>query len=223
MDSQLHPRLAQLRHMTATQRLFSGGAGAEFLSLHGVPNRGLKMGAMTHVTRRGAGYIWRRRIPKRALEGRGGCLSTENEGAILQVSLQTRDLSTAARRAPVVSTAFDDMIDSMTDKSLTRAQARPYLEAVVQSEIERLEAARWCETPPASTKEWRKRWMRERAEAYAFRLLASRGPEAELLSEDMDKLRPEGFYPPDMATAAETLYELSDVNRHAKVTHLGGL
>lgn len=160
MDSQPHPGLAQLRHMGATHDCDTAPVfrrrGREILVSLRAPRREPEIGATTHVTRRGAAYIWRRRIPKRALKGREGGLSTKNAGTMLQVSLQTRDLSTAARRAPVVSTAFDDMLDSMTDKSLTRAQARQYLEAVVQSEIERLEAARWCETPPASTKEWRR-------------------------------------------------------------------
>ncbi|WP_412508989.1 DUF6538 domain-containing protein [Roseovarius sp. SYSU LYC5161] len=167
------------------------------------------MGVMTHVTRRGASYIWRRRIPKRALQSKSDGLSTKNNGVIVQVSLGTRDLSTAARRAPLVSAAFDDMIEGMTYTSLTRAHLRQYLESVVQAEVARIEEARLFEAPPASSLEWRARWMRDRAEAYALRLLSSRGPGAELLPEDMDHLRDAGFQPRDMAMVAEALYAFS--------------
>ena len=167
------------------------------------------MGAMTHVTRRGASYVWRRRIPKHALPRCAKALSTKNSGEIIQVTLSTRDLSTAARRAPLVTAAFDDMIEGMTEPTLTRAQLRQYLEAVIHAEIQRLETASWRESPPASTKEWRRRWMRDRAEAYALRLLSSRGPTAELLPEDMDRLRAEGFQPQDMAMVAEALFEFN--------------
>lgn len=167
------------------------------------------MGAMTHVTRRGASYVWRRRIPKHALPRCAKALSTKNSGGIIQVSLSTRDLSTAARRAPLVTAAFDDIIEGMTQTTLTRAQLREYLEAVIQAEIQRLETARWRESLPTSTREWRGRWMRDRAEAYALRLLSSRGPTAEVLPEDMDRLRAEGFQPQDMAMVAEALFEFT--------------
>ena len=140
------------------------------------------MGVMTHVTRRGASYIWRRRIPKRALEAEGNGLSTKKSSVIVQVSLETRDLSKAARRAPLVSAAFDDMIECMTHTTLTRAHLHQYLEAVVQAEVARIEDARLHEVPPASSREGRARGMRDRAEAYALRLLSSRGPGAGLLS-----------------------------------------
>ena len=41
------------------------------------------MGVMTHVTRRGASDIWRRRIPKRALCGCAHALSTKDGKAIV--------------------------------------------------------------------------------------------------------------------------------------------
>jgi integrase len=108
-----------------------------------------------------------------------------------------------------VSAAFDDMIEGMTYTSLTRAHLRQYLESVIQAEVARIEDARLQEAPPASSREWRARWMRDRAEAYALRLLSSRGPGAELLPEDMDHLRHEGFQPRDMAMVAEALYAFS--------------
>jgi len=66
----------------------------------------------------------------------------KKSGAIVQVSLETRDLSTASRRAPLVSAAFDDMIEGMTYTTLTRAHLRQYLESVVQAEVARIEEAR---------------------------------------------------------------------------------
>ncbi|WP_370738071.1 DUF6538 domain-containing protein [Palleronia marisminoris] len=54
------------------------------------------MGQVTHVSRRGAVYVWRRRCPARsALQSTG----------TLQVSLRTRELSTARRVAALVSNA----------------------------------------------------------------------------------------------------------------------
>ncbi|WP_412507801.1 site-specific integrase [Roseovarius sp. SYSU LYC5161] len=97
----------------------------------------------------------------------------------------------------------------MTYTTLTRAHLRQYLESVVQAEVARIEDARLHEAPPASSREWRARWMRDRAEAYALRLLSSRGPGAELLPEDMDHLRDAGFQPRDMAMFAEALYTFS--------------
>ena len=70
------------------------------------------MGVMTHVTRRGACYVWRRRIPKRALQSESDGLSTKINGVIVKVSLETRDLSTACRRAPLARphTAGDEIV-----------------------------------------------------------------------------------------------------------------
>jgi integrase len=52
--------------------------------------------------------------------------------------------------------------------------------------------------------------MQDRADAYALRLLASRGRHADLLGEDMDTLRAKGFSPPDMGRVTAALMRFSD-------------
>jgi integrase len=109
-----------------------------------------------------------------------------------------------------VNTAFNDIIKGMLTEAITIDHAKAYLESVVQTHLARIDAARWREAPPANSREWRNRWMQDRADAYALRLLSSRGPNAELLSEDMDHLRAQGFQPQDMALVAAALFKFSE-------------
>ena len=51
---------------------------------------------LNHVYRRGAVYVWRRRMPA----------TCSNSGGFIQVSLRTRDFSTAKNLANLLNCAF---------------------------------------------------------------------------------------------------------------------
>lgn len=51
---------------------------------------------LNHVHRRGAVYVWRRRMPA----------TCSNSGGFIQVSLRTRDFSTAKNLANLLNCAF---------------------------------------------------------------------------------------------------------------------
>ncbi|SFG05024.1 hypothetical protein SAMN04488020_1013 [Palleronia marisminoris] len=86
----------------------------------------------------------------------------------------------------------------MKTQTITKDDVRAYLEAVVAEELQRIVGERWDESSAVSPAEWRRRWMTDRAEACALRLLAQRGQAADLMPEDMDVLREQGFRPDEM-------------------------
>lgn len=57
------------------------------------------MGIANHVYRRGATYVWRRRMP-----------GEKDGGAVMQVSLRTRDPETARHLAAIVTANMTRMI-----------------------------------------------------------------------------------------------------------------
>lgn len=85
------------------------------------------MGVAQHVYRRGATYVWRRRLPAKS----------EAEG-IVQVSLRTRDPDMARRIAAVVTAHSEVIFGDMVKKRLTPAEARGLFNRVVQQENARL-------------------------------------------------------------------------------------
>ncbi len=159
------------------------------------------MPKVTHVQRRGAVYVWRRRLP---------VVFGGPKRQFVQISLHTKEFSKAALRAPLVTVAFNDMFRDMLAETVFSDDVKSYLSQVVQIHLARIDAARATESHPADSAEWRARWMQDRADAYALRLLASRGPHADLLGEDMDTLRAQGFYPPDMGRVTASLMRFSD-------------
>lgn len=69
------------------------------------------MAFQSHLYRRGASYVWRRRIP--ALVG----------GRILQISLRTNEPLIARRRAAIVTAESNNLFDAMTVQGLTIARS----------------------------------------------------------------------------------------------------
>ena len=159
------------------------------------------MARLNHTMRRGAVYVWRRRLPAG---------HPSYKGKYVQISLRTKELSTAEVLGPLVNTAFNDIIKPMLTEAITLEDVKTYLDSVVQTHLAQIDAARWAEAPPDSSRKWRERWMQDRAHAYALRLLSSRGPHAELMPEDMDHLRAQGFQPGDMALVAAALFQFSE-------------
>lgn len=159
------------------------------------------MPKLNHVLRRGAVYIWRRRLPAGFPDSRR---------QFVQISLRTKEFSTANFLAPLVNVAFNDILRGMLTQSITHEDVKAYLDQVVQIHLARVDGVRATESYPESSQDWRARWMQDRANAYALRLLASRGPNADLLGEDMDTLRAQGFYPPDMGLVTAALMRFSE-------------
>ncbi|MFI0396551.1 DUF6538 domain-containing protein [Paracoccus jiaweipingae] len=89
------------------------------------------MGLANHVYRRGATYVWRRRLP-------GGA----DGGGVMQVSLRTRDPETARRLAAIVTAQSAAIFRDMAKKRLTPAEARDLFDRVVREEWQRIEANR---------------------------------------------------------------------------------
>ncbi|WP_172971431.1 tyrosine-type recombinase/integrase [Palleronia sp. THAF1] len=109
-----------------------------------------------------------------------------------------------------MSNTAEQMYLGMESGTLTRDDVRTYLDAVVTEELQRIEGERWDESPAISPSEWRARWMRDRAEVFALRIVAQRGEAADLMAEDMDVLRDQGFRPDEMGMVMEKILDLKE-------------
>ncbi len=153
----------------------------------------------THVHRRGAVYVWRRRIP---------ASDTRSSVRFVQVSLRTRRLSTCRLVAPLLTWKSDAYLREMMNGRLSHTEAQRYLAAIVAAEIVRLEALRYEEPLNQGPEEWLERVADERIKRAAFELVAARGTAAILLPEDAERLSLEGLRPEDLgriSTELETL------------------
>lgn len=90
---------------------------------------------LNHVRRRGAVYVWRRRLPM-------ACANTRD---FIQVSLRTRDFPTAKNLANLLNSAFNTFMLEVKTQKITRAEAEQFLTALVSDELERIEAERYSE------------------------------------------------------------------------------
>jgi integrase len=153
---------------------------------------------LNHVHRRGAVYVWRRRVPKTCLDFSG----------FIQVSLCTRDFSTAKILAPLLNAAFYASILEVKTQKITRAEAQQFLTAVVSDELERIEAERYVEPQAKTPQEWRERYLNERAHSFALTKLAIMGPAAHLFEEDHAELLRDGV---DEAGIARIEQKISDL------------
>ena len=133
---------------------------------------------LNHVHRRGAVYVWRRRMPATSSEACG----------FIQVSLRTREFSTAKILANLLNRTFCDSILRVKTQKITRAEAQQFLTAVVSDELKRIEAERYAEPQATTPQEWRERYLNERARSFALTKLAVMGPAAHLFEEDRAEL-----------------------------------
>lgn len=159
------------------------------------------MTGLNHVIRRGAVYVWRRRITSRA-----SC-KTER---YLQVSLRTTRFSTAKTLANIANLAFATCMLDMEHGRITPAEAQSFLARLVADELTRIEEERYFEPPASSPAEWRTRYLIERSRAVATRLVASRGMGAALFPEDRAELAPEGFSDADLAMVEREIAQVRD-------------
>lgn len=138
---------------------------------------------LNHVHRRGAVYVWRRRMPATSSKAR----------SFIQVSLRTREFSTAKILANLLNRSFCGSILRVKTQSITRAEAQQFLTAVVSDELKRIEAERYAEPQATTPQEWRERYLNERARSFALTKIAVMGPAAHLFEEDYAELFHDGF------------------------------
>ncbi|RRH76298.1 DUF6538 domain-containing protein [Falsigemmobacter faecalis] len=84
------------------------------------------MAFQSHLYRRGASYVWRRRPPARA------------GGRILQISLRTNEPLIARRRAAIVTVESNNLFDAMSVQGLTVAEARKFLKFIIEREQKKI-------------------------------------------------------------------------------------
>jgi hypothetical protein len=168
------------------------------------------MTGLNHVIRRGAVYVWRRRITSRASGKTQRCL---------QVSLRTTRFSTAKTLANVANLAFATSMLEMEHGRITPAEAQSFLARLVADELARIEEERYFEPPASSPAEWRTRYLIERSRAVAARLVASRGMGAAPFPEDCAELASEGFSKSDLAMVEREIVHVQD--RCAKQAFIG--
>lgn len=140
------------------------------------------MTGLNYVTRRGAIYVRRRRLP--------ACVSTTS---YLQISLRTPTFSTAKILANLVNAGFATCICHMKSQRITQAEAQRFLSDLVVQQLEKIEEERYYEPDAPSPEDWRQRYLDERGRAVAARLVAARGVSAALFSEDISGLEKDGF------------------------------
>lgn len=145
------------------------------------------MGLTDFVYRRGASYIWRRRLPR--LLG----------GALIQVSLRTNDPLIARRIAAIVTVASNNLFERMTNTGLSRENARKLLDQVIRDEINRVQIRKTAEMDDSAEGAWIDNQSHDRMAAKAYRLLAERGRAASLRPEEIDTMRADGADDDDLA------------------------
>lgn len=92
------------------------------------------MTGLNYVTRRGAIYVWRRRLPAR--------VSTT---AYIQISLRTAQFSTTKILANLVNSGFEACSQSMKSERITQAEAQRFLSDLVAENLERIADGRYYE------------------------------------------------------------------------------
>ncbi len=140
------------------------------------------MASLNYVTRRGAIYVWRRRLP-----------AWVSQTSYLQISLRTPKFSTAKILANLVNAGFATCISRMKSQRITQAEAQRFLSDLVVRELEKIEEERYYEPDASSPEDWRQRYLDERGRAVAARLVAARGVAADLFPDDIAELEKDGF------------------------------
>jgi|GEM_PF-2864475 len=126
------------------------------------------MAFQSHLYRRGASYVWRRRTPARA------------GGRILQISLRTNEPLIARRRAAIVTVESNNLFDAMSVQGVTVAEARKFLEFIIERErkkiaIFRADVRRRGDSESNQTQDW--------AMGTALRMIAQHGAGAAPLTK----------------------------------------
>ncbi len=96
-----------------------------------------------HVFRRGAVYVWRRRIP---LACRNSKTST-----YIQLSMRTYDPKIARTIGAILHGKSEQVFELMAEASLTQQEAKAWLEHVVTEELKRIQTRRLVEQDSPET------------------------------------------------------------------------
>jgi hypothetical protein len=99
----------------------------------------------TYVQRRGAVYVWRRRVPH---------ADRKNSNKFLQVSLRTRELSTCLGLASLLTWRSEAYLAQVMNGHLSHTEAQRFLAAIVTAEISRIHAERYAEPLDQSPTDW---------------------------------------------------------------------
>lgn len=146
--------------------------------------KGRNMGVMNHVSRRGAVYVWRRRVPTALSPGKP---------AYIQISLKTRELSTGKLLGAIVTAESDQIFQCMAHEKLTPSDLRDYLARVVEIETARIKEQRAVEPVPETGQDWVDSVHRDRAQVQALRMLAARRGAPDFLLQDYANLEAQGL------------------------------
>lgn len=149
------------------------------------------MAFQSHLYRRGASYVWRRRTPARA------------GGRILQISLRTNEPLIARRRAAIVTVESNNLFDAMSVQGLTVAEARKFLEFIIEREqkkiaIFRADVRHRGDSESNQAQDW--------AMGTALRMIAQHGAGAAPLTDmQAEALHIEGRSPVEVSLLRENL------------------
>ncbi|QUS35554.1 DUF6538 domain-containing protein [Falsirhodobacter algicola] len=139
------------------------------------------MGLQLHVFRRGATYVWRRRVP--ASQG----------GKLMQVSLRTNDPLIARRVALMVSAESYGIFDAMIQNRLSRDDARKLLEAAIMRALGQIEIIRMNIPDSPEMHVWQNTLSKDWAMGKAYDIVSHRGAAAApILDMDREEMRAEG-------------------------------
>lgn len=152
------------------------------------------MGLQNHTFRRGATYVWRRRLPTRLGAG------------IIQISLRTNDPLIARRLSVIVNAEAVRIFDVMQAQGLTKDEARHFLAKVIERELRRMETLRVIALNDPSPETVILAAKQDRAIGRAFQILAEKGAGAAHFGEaEAEALLSEGFDQEDLHLILTTI------------------
>jgi len=131
-----------------------------------------------------------------------------NKREFVQVSLRTRDFSSAKSLASLLNCNFYTFIIGVKTQRITRAEAQQFFNAIVSNEVERIEDERYVERQASTPQEWQNRYLNERARSLGLSKVAAMGTAAFLFDEDRAELSRTGFDEAGIALVEQHITEL---------------
>ena len=166
------------------------------------------MGVHLHLFRRDNVFQWRRRLPAQS-----------TETCVLQISLRTTDQHPARIVARRLTAESDHMLDFIRQETLTPADASKWLRHVVTEKLARIRKDRtliFADGNSDPQADW--------AMAAAWRMLATRGVNAEVEDEDRANLAGKGRSPSDIHQLDLTLDILAqDIRSESRIRKMARL
>jgi len=128
------------------------------------------MPRIPHVFRRGAVYTWRRRVPVSS--------GVSAKSYYIQLSLKTRDPSTARRLSAILYAKSQEIFERMEELKLTNERAKAWLESIVKSELDNIQNRRAAEQDALGENAYEENRLDDELVAHACRLLSIFGDSA---------------------------------------------